>query len=45
MARTPKNLKMVCVKFIGKIGRTLVADLACVIVQHLKYICRTLEHY
>ena len=26
MTRTRKNLKTVCVKFFGKIGRTLVAD-------------------
>ena len=40
--RTPKDLKIVCVKFIGKIGRTLVADLAYVIVHDLKSVCRTL---
>ena len=36
MTRTHKNLKIVCVKFFDKIGSTLVADLAYVIVHHLK---------
>ena len=35
MTCTRKNLKIVCVKFFGKIGRTLVADLAYVIAYHL----------
>ena len=39
---TYKNLKMECVRFIGKIGRTLVADLPYVIVHHLKSICWSL---
>ena len=43
MTRTCKNLKIVCVKFFGKIGRTLAADLAYVIVHHLKSIFRTLR--
>ena len=42
MTCTLKNLKIVCVKFFGKIGRMLVADLAYVIVHHLKPICWTL---
>ena len=33
---------MKCLKLIGKIGRTLVADLANAMVHHLKSICRTL---
>ena len=39
MTRTSKNLKIVCVKFFGKIGRKLVPDLTYVIVRqslHLK---------
>ena len=43
MTRTCKNLKIVCVKFFGKIGRTLAADLAHVFVHHLKSIFRTLR--
>ena len=43
MTCTQKNLKIVCVKFFGKIGRTLVGDLAYFIAHHLKSICRTLR--
>ena len=42
MTRTCKNPKFVCVKLFGKIGPTLTADLADVIVNHLKSIFRTL---
>ena len=42
MTRTLENVRIVCVKFFGKIERMLVADLACVIVYHFKSICRTL---
>lgn len=41
MTRTRKNPKNLCVKLFGKIGRTLVSDLAYVIVHHLKSIRRT----
>ena len=42
MACTCENLKIACVKFIGKNVRKLVADLAYVILHHLKSICRIL---
>ena len=42
MTYTHKNLKIVCMKLIGKNGHTLVADLAYVIIHHLKSIYRTL---
>ena len=32
-----KNIKISFVKFFGKMGRALVADLACVVVHHLKH--------
>ena len=38
MTRTRKSLKIVCVKFFGKIGCNLVADAAYVIVHHLKSV-------
>ena len=41
MTCTRKNLKILSVKFFGKIGGMLVANLAYVIVHHLKSICRT----
>ena len=34
--RNRKNIKISFVKFFGKMGRALVADLACVVVHHLK---------
>ena len=37
MMRNRKNIKISFVKFFGKMGRALVADLACVIVHHLKH--------
>ena len=40
--RTRKKLKIVCVKFIGKIGCTLVVELVYVIVHRVKSVCRTL---
>ena len=43
MTRTCINLKFVCVKFFGKTGRALAADLASVIVNHLKSTFRTLR--
>ena len=43
MTHTRKNLKIVCVKFDGKNGGALVADLTYVIVHHLKSICGTLR--
>ena len=41
MTRTRKNLKILFVKFFGKIGGMLVANLAYVIVHHLKSVCCT----
>ena len=35
--RNRKNTKISFVKFFGKMGRALVADLACVVVHHLKH--------
>ena len=35
--RNRKNIKISFVKFFGKMGRALVADLACVVVHHLKH--------
>ena len=34
-----ENIKIVCVKFFGKIGCIFVADLAYFIMNHLKSIC------
>ena len=42
MTCTRKNLKIVCVKLIGKIGCMLVADIVYVIVQYLQPIDQTL---
>ena len=39
MTRARKNLKIVCVKFFGKIGSTLAADLEYAIAHHLKLLC------
>ena len=37
MARSRKNLTILCLeRFFGKIGRMLVADLAYVVLHHLK---------
>ena len=35
--RNRKNIKISFVKFFGKMGRALVADLACVVIHHLKH--------
>ena len=43
MTHTHKNLKIVCVKLIGKIGCMLVADIVYIIVQHLQSSCQTLD--
>ena len=42
MTCTREIIKMLCLKFIGKIGRRLVADLVYIIVHHLKLIFWTL---
>ena len=43
MTRTHKSLKTVCVKLFGKIGSTLVADLAYVIVITSNQVLKTCE--
>ena len=42
MTLSRKTLKIASVKFIGKIGHTLIADFTYVIIYHLKSICQNL---
>ena len=45
MTHTCKNLKIVFVKFFGKIWCTFVAHLAYIIAHHLKSICQIVKNW